>query len=176
MITKNQKKEIITQLQEKLAKHKIIVFSDYTGIKANQIRSLRKKLKAQNIDYQIAKKTLIDLALEKAKTEKISTKTLQGQISVTIGYDDEVLPAKILADFAKENEAFKILSGLINNQQATALQIKTLANLPSQSVLLSQLVGSIASPMTGLLNALSGNLRSLVYILKNIKPGIEAKA
>lgn len=170
MINRQQKEEIIKDLADKLSRQKVVIFSDYTGLSVNQAQQLRQRLREQGADYQVAKKTLIDLALKEAGFKDIQTKELNGQISMTFGYQDEVLPAKILYQFSQEKQTLKILSGLVNGQYLSALQMNNLAQLPSKQELLAKLVGSISAPMSGMINVIEGNLRSLVYILKNLKP------
>ncbi|MFH1611986.1 MAG: 50S ribosomal protein L10 [bacterium] len=169
MITKQQKKEIIDELVDKLSRQKSVVFADYAGLEVNQVQELRCKLRENNIDYKVARKTLIDLALKQAGFDGIKTKDLNGQLSMTVGYDDEVTPAKIIYEFAKKNDDLKILAGLVQGEYMNDTQVVQLAKLPSRQELLAKVVGSVASPMSGLLNAMQGNLRSLVYILSNIK-------
>ena len=169
MITKEKKKEVVEDLIDKLSRQKSVVFFDYTGLKVNQSQELRSKLREEEIDCQISKKTLIDLALEKAGLKDIKVKELAGQIGLVFGYKDEVLPAKILYDFSKENKDLKIISGLIDGEFLGNEAILELAKLPSKQELLSKLVGSISSPMFGLHNALQGNLQKLIYILKSCK-------
>ena len=167
--TKEKKKEIVNGLTDKLSRQKTVVFFDYTGLGVNQSQELRGKLREEGIDCQIGKKTLIDLALEKAGLKDVKTKDLSGQIGLVFGYQDEVMPAKILYNFSKENESIKILSGLVEGEYLDNEAILNLAKLPSKQELLAKLVGSISSPMFGLHNALQGNLSKLVYIFKNLK-------
>jgi len=170
MITKDKKKELVKDLVDKLKKQKTVVFFDYTGLKVEQFQELRGKLREQGIDCQVIKKTLIDLALEKAGLkipDKI--KKMPGQVALVLGYEDEVIPAKILYDFAKANEEVKIITGIVQGDYLENEAIISLAQLPSKQELLSKLVGSISGPVYGLVNVLQGNLRKLVYILKSCK-------
>lgn len=167
MITKQKKKEIVEELIDKLSRQKTVVFSDFTGLNMNQLNELRKKLKKESIDYKVAKKTLIDLALQKSGFKDIKIKNLTGQISAAFGYQDELAPAKILYGFSKKNNALKILAGLVNGEFFGDEQMIGLAKMPSKQELLAKLVGSLKTPLTGLSNALGGNLRKLIYIFKN---------
>lgn len=170
MIPKDKKQQIIQDLIDKFSKQKAVIFTDYTGLTVVQLSELRKKLRTEGMDYQVAKKTLIDLALEKAGLKKVKTKDLQGQIGLVFGYRDEIKPAKILYQFSQANKAMKILSGLIKGEYLESQAIKALAELPAREELIAQLVGTISAPLAGLLNSLEYNLRGLVYILKNLKP------
>lgn len=172
MVPKDKKEQIIQDLIDKFSRQKAVIFTDYTGLKVHQLVVLRKKLRAEGIDYQVAKKTLIDLALEKSGLKKIKTKDLPGQIGLVFGYGDEIQPAKIVYQFSQTNEAMKILSGLVKGEYLENQAIKALAKLPSREELLAQLIGAISAPLTGLVNSLEYNLRGLIYVLKNLKPEI----
>ncbi len=170
MITKDTKKEIIKDLVDKLSKHKVIVFFDYTGLSVDKFQELRKELREEGINCHVVKKTLIDLSLEKAGLkipEKI--KKVPGQIALVLGYEDEVIPAKILYNFSKKNNEVKIITGIISGNYLENEAIINLAQLPSKQELLAKLVASISSPIYGLVNTLQGNLRKLVFVLSNIK-------
>ena len=173
MITKQQKKEIINDLTDKLSKQKVVIFSDYTGLTVNQAQELRSQLRENNIDYKVAKKTLIDLSLEKAGFKDIKIRNLAGQVCLIFGYDDEILPAKLVFNFSKKNEALKIMAGLVNGEYMESEAMISLAKLPSKQELLAKLVGSFTSPISGFCNALQFNIRKLVYTLNSLK---ESKA
>ncbi|MBL7053057.1 MAG: 50S ribosomal protein L10 [Candidatus Portnoybacteria bacterium] len=167
MITKEKKKEIVKDLIDKLSRQKSVVFFDYTGLKVNQFQELRENLREENIDCVVVKKSLIDLALEKADFKNLKIKDLPGQVGLVFGYEDEVLPAKILYDFSKKNEDLKIMTGLIQSEYLENEAIISLAKLPTKKELLAKLIYSVSAPIHGLNNALQGNLRKLVYILKS---------
>lgn len=169
MINKNQKKEIIKDLTDRLTRQKASVFFNYTGLKVNQFQELRSKLREQGIDCRVAKKTLVDLSLKGAGLKDVKVKDLPGQVALVFGYEDEVLPAKIVYDFSKTNSDLEILSGFVQGKYLEKEEMMNLAKLPSKQELLAKLVYSIASPMSGLVNVLQGNLRKLVFVLKNIK-------
>ena len=169
MITKEQKKKMISDLNDKLSRQKGVVFFDYTGLKVNKFQELRNKLRENGIDCQAYKKTLIDLALESNDLKGLKVKDLSGQVAVVFGYEDEVLPAKILYDFSKENEEVKILSGFAQGECLGNEEVLNLAKLPSRPELLGKLIGSILSHVSNLTNVFNGNLIKLINVLKNVK-------
>lgn len=169
MIPKEKKREIINSLADKLSRQKIVIFSDYTGLKVNQIQGLRKQLRQKGIDYQVAKKSLIDLSLEKAGLKDIKIKNLVGQIALVFGYQDEIFPAKILYNFSKDNPALKILAGLAGKKYLESEAIINLAKLSSKEELFAQLIIIISSPISGLINTLSGNINNLISLLSAVK-------
>ncbi len=167
MLNRKQKEEIATDLSDKFKRAKIAFFSDFHGIAVSKAQALRRLLKKDAAEYRVAKKTLLDRALEKAGIG-IKTKELQGEISVTFGYGDEVLPAKTLTKFSKANETFKVLAGILGDRVLDAKDVIALAKLPSREVLLAQVVSAMQTPIRGLVNVLQGNIRGLVVVINKI--------
>jgi len=168
MQTKQQKELLVKEIAERLARTKAAVFADYTGLSVIKLTELRRKLLAQSGELKVAKKTLIDLSFKQGGIAGVDTKNMKGQVMMAFGYQDEVAPAKILNDFAKNNEHLKILGGILENKFIDRMSVISLAKLPSKQELLGQLVGTIAVPMSGMLNVLQGNLRGLVRVLSQI--------
>jgi large subunit ribosomal protein L10 len=167
MLTRSQKEELVKNLSEKIKAGKVVIFSDYAGTSVSKMKELRNELRKSDSSYKITKKKLIDLALKKAGIEA-SVLDLEGQIGIAIGKEDEVSTAKVLAKFAKENQNFKILQGVLEDKIMSDKEIMTLSSLPSKEELLTKLVGSINAPINGFVKALAGNLKNLVGVLKAI--------
>lgn len=170
-ITKEKKKNILSELDKKIAKQKVVVFGDFKGVKVKELGELRKQVKKEEAELKISKKTLARIAFKKAGLE-IDTKKLDGEIAFVFGYNDQVGPAKVAYQFSKANPNFKILGGFLEGELKEAKDMIALAQLPTRDELLAKLVGSIASPMSGLVNVLQGNIRGLVYIISQIKTGV----
>lgn len=167
--TKEQKKQIVDNLVDKLSDFKSVVFTDYKGLTVAEAQELRKLCKEQNAEYIVAKKTLIQLALDKAGIKDIDVKAMEGNIALVIGFEDEVVSAKVAADFAKGHEALKMLGGIMENKYIDLAQVEVLSKIPSKAELLAKLVGSINAPVFGFVNVLAGNLRGLIGVLSAIK-------
>ena len=144
---------------------KSAVFFNYFGLPVKEINLLRNDCRKENIGYKVAKKTL----LKKVLAEKGYDADLSGEVAVLFGRQDEVAPAKVIAAFAKTHDKAKIVGGVLEGQFITADKVKALSRLPSKQELLAKVVGSIASPLSGFVNVLQGNLRGLVYTLNAIK-------
>jgi len=167
-LTKAQKQKILEDLKEKIERQKSIVFVDFTGLRVEDLSSLRKKLKEVNNELKAVKKTLMGIAFKKAKIE-FETKKLPGEIALVFSYKDEISPAKIVYQFSLENPNLKILGGFFENNFREAEKIVTLAQIPSREELLARLVESISAPLSNLVNVLQGNMRNLVYLLSVIR-------
>ena len=164
MLNKNQKKEIIEKLTEDIKNSKSVVFVDFKGLKLNDTRALKKDLRNSGASLKVAKKTLINLALEKAGV-KIDARLMEGQIALAVSDADETSPAKIIDGFSKKNKNIKILAGLLGSKIMKLEEIEALAKLPSKEELLAKLVGTLNAPISGFVNVLAGNLRGLVQAL-----------
>lgn len=167
--TRDQKKKIITTLEDKFKEFTSLVFVDYKGLTVKESSEIKILCKKQDVEYVVAKKTLIKLALEKAGYKDFDIKGLQGNVSMVIGFSDEVAPAKIAATFAKTHENLKLLGGIMEQKIIDLNQVVALSKIPSKVELLAQLVGSINAPVSGFVNVLAGNLRGLVQVLNSIK-------
>lgn len=167
MQTRTQKEEVVKNLTEKLKNSKAVVFSDYKGLPVKDMMQLRKELRKQGIDFDVAKKTLINLAFKNAKID-FDVKKMEGQLAVAISSEDEVEAAKIMAKTAKEKENLRILGGILGVKFLGKEEVLALSKLPGKEELLAKLVGSINAPVSGFVNVLAGNLRGLVNVLKAV--------
>ena len=164
MLTKKQKEQVIEDLTDRIKRQKVLVFTDFSGLKVSETRDLRKKLREAGMEYKVAKKTLIKLALEKAK-KVADIMQFKSSVALVFGYNDPIMPAKIISGFSKEHNKLKVLGGLMEDKVLTVEEIKELAKIPSREELLAKLVWSIKSPVSGFVNVLSGNIRNLIGIL-----------
>lgn len=166
-LTKDQKKSIIDELSESFAKQKAMVFVDIFGLKNKELLDLRRRLKKIGARLTIAKKTLAGLA-SKEKGIDIDFRKITGEAAIVFGFEDEVSPMKAVYDFVKLNPKTVILGGYSGNQLIDATTVNVLALIPPKPVLLSRLLGSMKSPISGFYNVMSGNLRNLVVVLNEI--------
>ncbi|MBI2451059.1 MAG: 50S ribosomal protein L10 [Parcubacteria group bacterium] len=158
-ITKEKKSNIIADLTKQFSEAKFLVFADFTGLSAVQMRLFKKALLDSGAKNKVAKKTLIIIALEKAGFKgKISEEALEGQVTVTLNDGDLLKVSKVNRDFAKEYPTFKILGGIFKGEFVLAEDIKKLGAIPSQSALYAQLAG--------LLNNIIGRF---VFTLKQLE-------
>ena len=166
--TRAQKAEIVDELAQKIGKMKSVVFTRISGYTMDDANSLRQKGREVGVEVMIAKKTLLNRALQ-SNGFTIAPDDLEGSILTTIGFDDEVAAAKLIAEFAKDRETIQIVGGILEGKFVGSDAIKQLATLPSREQLLAMLVRSLNAPISGFVNVLAGNLRSLVYVLNAIK-------
>lgn len=167
--TRAKKTSEVQTLVEKLQRMKSAVFTTTAGLRVKDVNELRLLLRAAGVDYVVAKKTIFRRALETAKLSGIDVSGVNQSFAITFGYEDEVAPAKLLAQYAKTHEVVKFVGGILNGALAEADQMTTLSKLPSRQELRAQVVGTIAAPLSGFVNVLVGNLRGLVRVLDQVR-------
>lgn len=165
--SKQQKQVILDLLADKIGKAKTIVFAGFNALTVKDNEQLRQKLKAEDGEYYVAKKTLLGKSF---KIEGLDVRSFPGKVAAIFAYGDEVAPAKALDDFRKDKkDKLFFVGGILEGRVISAEEVDNLAKLPSKQQLYAQLVGSLNAPVSGFVNVLSGNLRSLVYVLKAIE-------
>ena len=166
-IRKEEKIKIVDNLIEKLAKIKIAILINYSGLNTEQLFNLREKLEEKESELKVIKNNLIQKALKSAKIE-IDPDIIKGPIALIFSFSNELEPTKIVYQFSKIEEKPQILGGIYKNEFIDTEMIEKLAKIPERPVLEAQLVGSIAAPISKLVYSLKGNLYSLVSILSQV--------
>jgi large subunit ribosomal protein L10 len=168
--SKIQKQEIVRSLEQKIGQSKSIVFAGFNALGVKDNEELRHKLRQENGEYYVAKKTLLKLAFKDKGIDSLDVKGFDGKLATIFSYGDEVSPAKTLDKFrkGKEDKVF-FLGGILENRFISQKEVENLAKLPSKTELYAKMVGSLNAPISGFVNALAGNLRNLVYVLKAIE-------
>jgi len=172
-LSKAKKSYALTRLNEKFATTKSVIFLDIKGLKVKEMEELRRECKKDDAECVVAKKTLITLAMKNAGIEDINVRGIEGEMAAVFSYGDEVAPAKSLAKFAKSHDALKLRAGLlmsspVGERGIDAAGVARFAQLPSKHELLAKMVGSLASPLRGLVGVTSGVPRSFVQVLKAV--------
>ena len=171
---KLEAKQIITEdLHDRFARSAIIVLTDYKGLDVTSINDLRRKLREANIEYQVVKNTLLVRAAEDTEVALIKDH-FKGPSAVAISYDDPVAPAKVLTQFAKDNNKLEIKVGVLNGKVLDVQAIKALATLPSKEVMLALLLSTINAVPTSFVRVLAEVPRSMLNVLTAIKDQKEA--
>ena len=165
---KENKKLIAENLKERFSKSKVVIVTDYKGLDVMAINALRRKLREAEIDYQVAKNTLLIRAAEDTDVAVIKDYFV-GPSAIAISYDDPVAPAKVLTDFAKENQKLEIKAGVMGDTLLDLDAIKSLAALPSREVLLGQVLSAMNGVPTAFVRVLNGVTGNFLNVLNAIK-------
>lgn len=150
----NQKIKEVEELAEKIKEAKVVLLTDYRGISVDDVTGLRAKLRGTNTEYKVIKNNITRRALEKCEFEGLEDK-LVGPTAVILGYNDYLETSKVIYEYAKENDFYKIKGGIIDGKVVSAEEIITLAKLPSRETLISMLAGALLGNVSKLAVALS---------------------
>lgn len=168
MLDKSQKIQLVEEIHQKFTESKIVILTDYKGLNVDKINELRRKLTESNIEYRVVKNTLLTRASEGTDVALVKDH-FQGPTAIAISYEDPVAPAKVLSDFAKDNDKLEIKIGVMGGKLLDINAIKSLSSLPSREVLLSQVLSAMNGVPTSLVRALNNVPQKLLYALQAIK-------
>lgn len=168
MLTKKAKEKMLQEVTEELKKSELVIITDYRGLNVKAISVLRGRLREQECTYRVTKNTMNRLACRQAGVEELEN-FFEGPTAIAYSNADPVAAAKVFNDFSKENEALVIKGGLLSGQLLDPAGIKALGEIPSREVLLARVVGGFQAPISGLVGALHGTLRQLVYTVDAVR-------
>lgn len=163
-ISRAKKEQLVQEYTEQLNGSDAIIITDYRGLKVGDLQELRAKVREAEGSFSIVKNTVVRRALEEVGLP-VSEEMLTGPVAIGFCRQNVGGVAKVIVNFAKENELLTVKGGLMGNQVLEAAVIKELANLPSIDVLRAQLLGLINGPARQLAGVVLGSVRQLVNVL-----------
>ena len=164
VIAKEQK---VAELQELFANSQAVFLTDYRGISVAEDVKLRAKMREASINYLVAKNTLIKIACNNYGSNELDS-YLNGPTAIAFA-EDPVAAAKILSDFVKESKKTQIKAAMLSGKLIDAQGVEDLAKLPSREVLLAQVAGAFAAPMSSFAGVTAGILRQLVTVVDKVR-------
>lgn len=169
-MNKQNKKDLVINLTPELKASSSIVFVNYTGLSVSLQQQLKQQLKAIDSDMVVVKNTLIKIAAKDAglPEDVLSDEVLSGQTALILTKADPIAPIQVLGKFVKTNQIPQFKVGVIEGKFQDKEALLKISTLPSKETLYAQVVGSIMSPMSGLVGTLNGNMQKLLYVLKEV--------
>ncbi len=167
-MNRDQKTDLINALNETFSKAKFAVVTDYRGLKMTELEKLRKTLRENDAQIQVAKNTLLRRAIKGTAYEGLA-ESLTGTTAIAVGFNEPVGPAKALTAFAKEFNSFVIRSASLDGSLLSAEDVLALSKLPGREELLAKLLGTMAAVPTSFVRVLSAVPQKLLYALTAIK-------
>lgn len=163
-----EKAEVIQKLQQEVNNASIALVSDFRGLKVEEMEDLRGRLKENNITFQVVKNTLARLALQDSPHDVIKDE-FRDCCALALGYDDPVVAAKVLAEFARVNKKFELRFGSYEGQKLSAEDIVNLSRLPGREELLAQMLRACNAVPTNFVGLFANLLRNFLYALQGIQ-------
>ncbi len=163
-----EKAAVIEEITADINEAQAVFAVDYRGITVTQVADLRSKLRESDTTFRVVKNTLTERAADQAGAESLK-ELLEGPTALAFVKGDAAAAAKTISDAAKEIELLPFKGGLMDGNALSVDDIKAISKLPSREVLYGQLVGIVASPITGLARSLNGLLGGLAIALAGVQ-------
>ena len=161
------KRAAVAELKEELSRSNATIVSDYRGLSVSDISAIRRGLREQGISYRVVKNRLARIAADEAGRGELSS-LLEGPTGLAIGGQDEAALARSFLDAVRPYRSVVVRGGVIGSQLIDGDAVTRLSRLPGREVLLAQLAGGIASPLSSMASLLSAPLRNLGYALQQL--------
>jgi large subunit ribosomal protein L10 len=165
-MNKTEKQQLVTELKDKIKGAKALYYTDFTGLNVKRMTELRRRLRRAGVEYVVIKNTL---ALRAINESGLTGSRLRGPTGVVVSRDP-VTAAKLLSDFARENDQKPaVKGGLLEGTVIDEKQVKKLASMPSREQMLAELGAGLQSPMAAFVGALNGLLYMMVGALEALR-------
>ena len=160
--------EKVKELSSSFEKAKAIYFTEYHGLNVEQITKLRSMFFKENIDYKVAKNTLIKIVLDNSKISNADV-LLSGSTALAIAYDEPVSPAKIIKEFRRDFDLPRVKGILFEGEYFEGNQYEKFADLPSKEELIAKFAIMLNSPMCKLLSTINAPMQNFAGMLNSLK-------
>jgi large subunit ribosomal protein L10 len=161
------KRATVAELTDDLSAAKATIVADYRGLTVSDISAVRRALRGEGISYRIVKNRLAKIAAQEAGTSELN-ELLEGPSALAMTSGDEVALARTFLDAVRPFRTVAVRGAVLNGKRVDADAVTRLATLPSRDVLLGQLAGGIASPLSTMASLLSAPLRNLGYAMSQL--------
>jgi large subunit ribosomal protein L10 len=170
-LTKAKKQEVVDEVKNLLDSSKLTVVAQYDGTTVKQMQDLRRQARDNNTKVKVIKNRLVIKALSDIeKFKDADSSQLTSQLVYAFNSEDEVAPAKSLAEFAKKTPTMRFVGAYTDEGKfITSDEVKALASLPSKAELIASVVATLNSPMSDIINGVTGGIGEILS-------GLEAKA
>jgi large subunit ribosomal protein L10 len=165
-MNRTEKEQLVAELRDKIKNAPALYYTDFTGLNVKRMTELRRRLRRANVEYVVIKNTL---ALRAVNESGLVADRLRGPTGLVVA-QDAVVAAKVLQDFAKENDQKPTVKGGMMEGRALAVdQVKKLASMPPREQMLADLGAGLQSPLTAFVGVLNGLLYMFVGALEALR-------
>jgi large subunit ribosomal protein L10 len=161
------KKATVAELREEFSAAKATIVADYRGLTVSDIQAVRRALRGEGITYRVVKNRLAKIAAQEAGQTELS-EMLEGPTALAMGSGDEVVLARTFLDAVRPYKTVVVRGAVLNGKRVGTDSVTRLATLPSRDVLLAQLAGGMASPLSTMASLFAAPLRNLGYALSQL--------
>ena len=158
----------LERLSDVFSNAKSIYFTEYHGLKVSEITELRSEFYKADVEYLVAKNTLLKKAALSNNIEGLDI-ILKGSTAIAVSYGEPVAPAKVIKEFTKESDLPGVKGILFDGHVLPGSDFKKLAEMPSKDVMLSQLISMLQSPLQKFVSTVHAPMQNVVGVLNGLK-------
>lgn len=166
------KDRMIGEILSSLKERPNFFIINFMGSSVSDLESVRKSLRPTQGAFFVVKNSMMNVVLDQLKLKDVKS-LIDGGVGISLSGDDIIATSKILVNFAKTHEKFKIKGAMIDGKLLAVDKIKEMASLPTRDVLLAQIARGIKAPITGFVSVLGGILRKFVYVVDAVRASKE---
>ena len=174
-MNRTEKEEVVAKLHQKMAKARAAILAEPKGLDVATVTELRRKCREAKVEYRIVKNTLAIRAAKGTSLEQLQ-KGFTGPTALIMSYDDVVVPAKIVSEFAKDRENFSIRTAVVEGKVVDAKGIQALAKLPGIQELRGRIASAISQPAVRLARMIGTPGQQLARVIAARRDQLEKKA
>ncbi len=164
-MNKSEKIEMVSQIKENFSNASAVYLVDYHGVNVEEINGLRREFLKEDITYKIYKNTLVKKAIEELGEYDQLNDLLEGMVGIAFAGENFVAPAKIIKKFNDATKKLTFKGCYIESSFYDGDQLKVLASMPTKEEVMASIVGSVASPASGIVGALNAVIRDLISVI-----------
>jgi len=157
----------VKAIAERIEAAQSMVLADFSGLTVEQMTVFRSNCRSKSVDCRVVKNRLARIAADNAEMSEMKDH-LKGPTAIVFGPESQVDPAKLVVEFAKENEAMQVKGGFVDGQFLGPDQVVALSSTPSKDELIAKMLGSINSPASGLAAAMNGVIAGLARTIEAV--------
>ncbi len=162
------KVELVAELRALVGQTQAAILTDYRGLSVAELTDLRKKLRGADAEFRVVKNTLFKLAADGLMPVADLDAHLSGPTAIGFAKGDPVAASKVLVDFVRDHKAISLKAGVMGGRVFDAAQVEALSKTPPREVLISQMLGSLQSPIAGFVGTLNGIVSNFVFTLQAV--------
>jgi len=171
---KAEKEQVVAEVSELISGASSLFFTDFTGMTVAESNELRRELQKNGVKYRVVKNTLAKKALKETSYGEMTFEYLTGPTAIAFGLEDPVAPAKVLKKFFDKSQKPKTKVFVVEKQVFDGKKLADFAGMPSKNELIASILGSLQSPVAGVVGSISAVMRDLVSVIDEVSKKLPA--